>query len=187
VTRRATPGTSALSQLRIGPRDGRLGRPVRSGRAVLRRAGPAGLAVVDYDLRWPQEFEALGSLVRSALGDVAQGVDHIGWTAVPGLAAKHCIDVQIRVITGDIFEYGQIKSPTANTRRSCDGDAACVQAATATGAASRFTAQARPIMHAVGLLQQQGKSSLGDCGSGYSGWWQAASTLLPSRSRTYAP
>ena len=31
------------------------------------------------------------------IGSLARGVDHIGSTAVPGLAAKDCIDIQVRV------------------------------------------------------------------------------------------
>jgi GrpB-like predicted nucleotidyltransferase (UPF0157 family) len=34
---------------------------------------------------------------QGALGSLAQSVDHIGSTAVPGLVAKDCIDIQVRV------------------------------------------------------------------------------------------
>ena len=57
----------------------------------------SGLAVVAYDPGWPQEFCALASRLQTALGSLAQSIDHIGSTAVPGLAAKDCIDIQIRV------------------------------------------------------------------------------------------
>jgi GrpB-like predicted nucleotidyltransferase (UPF0157 family) len=35
--------------------------------------------------------------LRAALGEVALRIDHIGSTAVPGLAAKPIIDIQISV------------------------------------------------------------------------------------------
>jgi GrpB-like predicted nucleotidyltransferase (UPF0157 family) len=50
-----------------------------------------------YDPAWPDRFAELGRRLRGALGDVALRIDHIGSTAVPGLAAKPVIDVQISV------------------------------------------------------------------------------------------
>lgn len=55
------------------------------------------LVIVDYRPEWPEEFEALARPVREALGTLALRVDHIGSTAVPGLAAKDIIDVQVTV------------------------------------------------------------------------------------------
>jgi len=37
----------------------------------------------------------LGGSLRQSLGDLALRIDHIGSTAVPGLAAKDVIDIQI--------------------------------------------------------------------------------------------
>ena len=58
--------------------------------------GPA-IAVVDYNPDWPSEFKHLASRLQAAVGDRAVAIDHIGSTSVPGLAAKNCIDAQIRV------------------------------------------------------------------------------------------
>ena len=55
--------------------------------------------IVDYQQRWPQEFANIGARVRGALGDLAIRIDHIGSTAVPDLAAKDIIDVQVSVAT----------------------------------------------------------------------------------------
>jgi GrpB-like predicted nucleotidyltransferase (UPF0157 family) len=55
------------------------------------------LLIQPYDERWPAEFATVERLLREALGPVALRVDHIGSTAVPGLAAKDVIDVQIGV------------------------------------------------------------------------------------------
>ena len=60
------------------------------------RAGD-GVIVVDYDVAWPARFRELAAPMRAALGDVALRIDHIGSTAVPGLAAKPVIDVQVSV------------------------------------------------------------------------------------------
>jgi GrpB-like predicted nucleotidyltransferase (UPF0157 family) len=55
------------------------------------------LEISSYDSRWPLEFQAERARIAAALGDVARRVDHHGSTAVPGLAAKPIIDVQISV------------------------------------------------------------------------------------------
>jgi GrpB-like predicted nucleotidyltransferase (UPF0157 family) len=55
------------------------------------------VVITPYDAQWREMFRRLGSDLRSALGDVALRIDHIGSTSVPGLAAKPIIDVQISV------------------------------------------------------------------------------------------
>jgi GrpB-like predicted nucleotidyltransferase (UPF0157 family) len=58
---------------------------------------PSHVAVVEYQERWPAEFRQLADQLRGALGHLAIEIDHVGSTSVPGLAAKDCIDVQVRV------------------------------------------------------------------------------------------
>jgi GrpB-like predicted nucleotidyltransferase (UPF0157 family) len=53
----------------------------------------APVIVEDYDPRWPQLFEILRSRISAALGSLAAAVEHVGSTAVPGLAAKPIIDI----------------------------------------------------------------------------------------------
>jgi GrpB-like predicted nucleotidyltransferase (UPF0157 family) len=55
------------------------------------------VAIVDYDPTWPDQFEELAAGLRGQLADGALGIDHIGSTAVPGLAAKDVIDLQVTV------------------------------------------------------------------------------------------
>jgi len=55
------------------------------------------LEVVPYDPRWPAAFDAEAIRIRHALGPLAVRIDHHGSTAVPGLAAKPIIDIQISV------------------------------------------------------------------------------------------
>ncbi len=55
------------------------------------------ITIEPYRTKWPDEFQALGRELRRALGDRALRIDHIGSTAVPGLAAKDLIDIQITV------------------------------------------------------------------------------------------
>ena len=58
---------------------------------------PDPIIVVPYDPYWPSLFHELGLALRDVLEDVALRIDHIGSTAIPGLAAKPVIDVQISV------------------------------------------------------------------------------------------
>jgi GrpB-like predicted nucleotidyltransferase (UPF0157 family) len=53
--------------------------------------------ILPYQERWPSEFKAIASALRAGLGSLAVRIDHIGSTAVPGLAAKDIIDIQISV------------------------------------------------------------------------------------------
>ncbi|WP_210769370.1 GrpB family protein [Occultella kanbiaonis] len=55
--------------------------------------------IADYDPRWPAEFAELAGKLRASLGGRALRIDHIGSTAVPRLAAKPILDVQISVTT----------------------------------------------------------------------------------------
>ena len=55
------------------------------------------LVVLPYDPRWREAFVAEHARLISALGGVARRIEHNGSTAVPGLAAKPIIDIQISV------------------------------------------------------------------------------------------
>ena len=59
--------------------------------------GSGPIVIVPYDSAWPALFRAVADPIRLALGDVAVRIDHIGSTAVPELAAKPVIDVQVSV------------------------------------------------------------------------------------------
>src|SRR5580765_3553369 len=63
--------------------------------------------IMPYDERWPADFAVIGANLRDALGDLAQRIDHIGSTAVPSLAAKDRIDVQLTVSDFDRFDLVQ--------------------------------------------------------------------------------
>ena len=58
---------------------------------------PHRIEIVDHDPRWSDEFAALATELRTALGPLALRIEHIGSTSVPGLAAKDVIDVQVTV------------------------------------------------------------------------------------------
>lgn len=60
-------------------------------------ADPRVVRIVEHDPEWTVRFQALAARLRAALGDVAVRIDHIGSTAVPGLAAKPVVDIQVSV------------------------------------------------------------------------------------------
>jgi len=53
------------------------------------------IIIVAYDTSWPEAFISVAQPLRTALGELALRIDHIGSTSVPGLAAKDVIDVQV--------------------------------------------------------------------------------------------
>ena len=64
------------------------------------RFDPA-VRVVDYDGAWPGMAERELRRIKDAVGDVAVRLEHVGSTAVPGLAAKPIVDLQLSV---DVME-----------------------------------------------------------------------------------
>ena len=55
------------------------------------------VTVRSYDPSWPADFALIAAELGAALGDIARAVDHVGSTSIPGMSAKDCIDVQVRV------------------------------------------------------------------------------------------
>jgi GrpB-like predicted nucleotidyltransferase (UPF0157 family) len=56
--------------------------------------GEPSIVVREYDPAWPRLFEVLRGRVFDALGEeLAVAVEHVGSTAVPGLAAKPVVDI----------------------------------------------------------------------------------------------
>ncbi|HEY7422327.1 MAG TPA: GrpB family protein, partial [Gaiellaceae bacterium] len=70
---------------------------------ILERTTSEGspFVVVAYDEGWPALFEELAAPVRSAVADLGAEVEHVGSTAVPGLAAKPIVDLDVVVHSPD--------------------------------------------------------------------------------------
>ncbi|HVW48426.1 MAG TPA: GrpB family protein [Solirubrobacterales bacterium] len=60
------------------------------------RLDPA-LRIVEYDPAWPEMAAAEIARIAAAVGEAAVRIDHVGSTAVPGLAAKPIVDLQLSV------------------------------------------------------------------------------------------
>ena len=57
------------------------------------------IVIVDYDESWPDAFVVAAAELRVALEPWIVEVEHVGSTAVPGLAVKPVIDIQVGVKT----------------------------------------------------------------------------------------
>jgi GrpB-like predicted nucleotidyltransferase (UPF0157 family) len=64
---------------------------------VIEPPAPQRVDIVTYDRIWPQRFDEFATGIRTALGDTALAVEHVGSTSVPGLAAKDVIDIDLTV------------------------------------------------------------------------------------------
>ena len=57
--------------------------------------------LVAYDEEWRREFETEAERLRAALGERAVAIEHVGSTAVEGLAAKPIVDLLLVVDSSD--------------------------------------------------------------------------------------
>jgi GrpB-like predicted nucleotidyltransferase (UPF0157 family) len=62
------------------------------------------ILIREYDPTWPDQFDEIAARTRTALGDLVVRIEHIGSTAVPGLAAKPVVDLDVVVSPQDVFE-----------------------------------------------------------------------------------
>ena len=53
--------------------------------------------LVPYHEAWPSLFDEERMRLERALGSSARGIEHVGSTAVPGLAAKPILDIVVGV------------------------------------------------------------------------------------------
>jgi len=78
------------------------------------------IVVCDYDTNWPSWFEEVSDSLWPFIADIAIRIDHVGSTAVPGLAAKPIIDLDIVVASPD--DLGPVIERLALIGCRCRGD-----------------------------------------------------------------
>lgn len=66
------------------------------------------IEIVSYKAGWVAEFKQIASSIRSAVGDQAYAIHHIGSTSVPNIAAKDVIDIQMTVLDLDVSIENQL-------------------------------------------------------------------------------
>lgn len=76
---------------------GLVGKPPRTWESVV---------IEEYDPSWAQQFIAVRTSLTEALGGLVISLEHVGSTAVPGLAAKPVVDVDLVIEdTGEEATY----------------------------------------------------------------------------------
>jgi GrpB-like predicted nucleotidyltransferase (UPF0157 family) len=75
--------------------------PPGADRWVPGAAPAAGIELTDPDPGWPRRYDDLAGRIRAALGWRVLQLEHVGSTAVPGLAAKPVIDIDLTVADPD--------------------------------------------------------------------------------------
>jgi GrpB-like predicted nucleotidyltransferase (UPF0157 family) len=84
------------------------------------------ITIEPYDPRWAEAFERERIVIARALGAIAIRIEHNGSTAVPGLAAKPVIDIQISVTRlRPMMPYGALLGDLGYTHVPHDDDARC--------------------------------------------------------------
>ena len=63
----------------------------------------ARVTVVPYDAGWQAAFAEIKKEIESAVGAWIIGVEHVGSTAVEGLSAKPCIDIDVVIADDSVF------------------------------------------------------------------------------------
>lgn len=99
-------GKAPLIEAVIERERSRTPRPAAGGRRErVHHLGPnvePPAVIVDYDPTWPVVSDELRARLASALAGVATSIEHVGSTAVPGLAAKPIVDIDVVVSDGTV-------------------------------------------------------------------------------------
>src|SRR5260370_7576352 len=97
----ATSAEQCIKALR-GAGDPKHVLPPEFGINILGSAMANPVIVLDYDPNWPGLFQSLRKRIADALGDMA-AIEHVGSTAVPDLAAKPIIDIDVLLASETMF------------------------------------------------------------------------------------
>ena len=105
------------------------------------------ITIVPYLAVWPRTYAQIAGRLRDALGDGIVALHHIGSTAVPGLAAKDVIDIQVTV--GDLNGVAAGSLADAGFVRGTPGNDHCPPGMTLSGdeLAKQFYTFGEPRAH----------------------------------------
>jgi GrpB-like predicted nucleotidyltransferase (UPF0157 family) len=73
------------------------GNPEQNGLVREPPRGWRSISIQDHDPAWADRYAAIGASLRAGLGATILGLEHVGSTSVPGLAAKPIIDVDLLI------------------------------------------------------------------------------------------
>jgi GrpB-like predicted nucleotidyltransferase (UPF0157 family) len=78
-------------------RNGRARRPDVTTVEIVGGPEPLSVGLHEYDARWAEDYVRHRRRILGALAALDVGIEHIGSTSVPGLAAKPIVDVVVTV------------------------------------------------------------------------------------------
>lgn len=78
------------------------------------------IVIADYDPAWPRLFEEERARLMQAIGEWAVAIEHVGSTAVPGLAAKPIIDIGVAL--ENLVDSLKCITPLVNLGYQCKGE-----------------------------------------------------------------
>ena len=76
--------------------------------------------VLPYDEAWESAFVHIKKEIEDALGDTIVGIEHVGSTAVKGMSAKPCIDIDVVIKNYSVF--GEVAAKLAEIGYVHEGD-----------------------------------------------------------------
>jgi len=78
------------------------------------------ILLADYDPRWPQMFEEERQRLQQAIGRWTAAIEHVGSTAIPGIAAKPVIDIGVAL--NDLHDALWCITPLVEIGYECLGE-----------------------------------------------------------------
>lgn len=67
------------------------------------------VTVLPYDRAWQSDFENIKMEINAALMGLIIGIEHVGSTAVEGMSAKPCIDIDVVIKDYTVFDEVVLK------------------------------------------------------------------------------
>jgi GrpB-like predicted nucleotidyltransferase (UPF0157 family) len=84
------------------------------------QASENDVVICDYDPAWSDEFSRLRTRLANTLGNLALSIEHVGSTAVLGLAAKPIVDIDVVIATSRSLP--EVKDRLASIGYTFEGD-----------------------------------------------------------------
>ncbi|MCA8914737.1 MAG: GrpB family protein [Planctomycetes bacterium] len=92
----------------------------RGGFHLYARSMADPVVIVDYDPAWPGLYAREAESLLRSFGDAEHAIEHIGSTAVPGLAAKPVIDILVAVAEPALLDASAEEQAVTGEEKAID-------------------------------------------------------------------
>lgn len=72
------------------------------------------IEIIEYNPEWAKRFKKTAIALKQTLGDHAIAIDHIGSTAIEGLASKDIVDIQVTITDSLLNHPSQLNQILVN-------------------------------------------------------------------------